>query len=155
MSSAAWRHTLDSLGAGLQPNSATGGKVRSFVRPNFSAPGVNAACRGDSPIANSSTAKLKILERSSPTSLAVYWCDATLGKYCEQPWKLSVARRVSTCALSGERIRRGDKVFKPFGRGRMPANADQSILASAVERSGSLCRVDVWSPDGPDSYSTR
>jgi hypothetical protein len=78
-------------------------------------------------------ARIDIIERLSPTRLVVCWCDATTGRYGEQPWKLGAARNKTVCALSGATIRRGDKVYRPWSRGqKKPVNADQSILASVV-----------------------
>jgi hypothetical protein len=77
--------------------------------------------------------RVNIIERISATRLVVCWCDATSGRYGEQSWKLCAARNGAVCALSGARIRRGDKVYRPWSRGqKKPVNANQSILASAV-----------------------
>jgi hypothetical protein len=103
---------------------------------------VDAAHEAESPIARLACkclddvhmeARIHIIERLSPTRVVVCWCDATTGRYGEQPWKLGAARNKSVCALSGATIRRGDKVYRPYTRGqRKPVNADQSILASMV-----------------------
>jgi hypothetical protein len=101
------------------------------------------ACASSCPIANQACkfigdsyteARINIIERISATRLVVCWCDATTGRYGEQPWKLGAARNRSVCALSGATIRRGDKVYRPWSRGqKKPVNANQSILASVVE----------------------
>jgi Domain of unknown function (DUF3331) len=148
MSNAVWRHTLDLLFSALRHESKVAGKVGSCCRPHLAVAGANAPRSGNRPKDSCSAAKLEILERSSPTSLVVCWCDPTLGRYGDQPWRVGIAKGVSTCALTGERIKRGDRVFKPFGRGQKPANANQSILASALERSGSAGRVDAGTRDG-------
>src|ERR1700731_2286089 len=88
---------------------------------------------------------IKILERCSPTSLAVCWCDATSGRFGDQLWTLGVAPREAICALSGAQIRCGDAIYRPRLRGHSsPSNADQSILASAV----STNEQSVAAPDG-------
>ena len=80
------------------------------------------------------SAFIEILERCSPTSIAVCWCNATSGRYGDQLWALGVAPRQATCALSGAQIRPGEAVYRPRiqGKGRSPSNADQLILASVV-----------------------
>jgi hypothetical protein len=101
-----------------------------------------AACESECPLVEHackalgeahSEARINIIERLSPTRVVVCWCDATTGRYGEQPWKLGAARNRSVCALSGATIRRGDKVYRPWCRGqRKPVNANQLILASVV-----------------------
>jgi len=79
------------------------------------------------------SALIKILERRSPTSVTVCWCDATSGRYGDQLWALGVSPRQAICALSGLQIRRGDAVYRPHSPGRSrPSNAGLSILASVV-----------------------
>ena len=78
------------------------------------------------------SAHIRILERSSRTSVVVSWSDSTTGRYDDQIWKLGVARCGDTCALTGATIRRGDVIYRPYARGRSPANANWSILASAL-----------------------
>jgi hypothetical protein len=80
------------------------------------------------------SALVSILERRSPTSVSICWCDATSGRYGDQLWKLRIARGSAICALTGARIRRGDPVYRPCVRGRCPTNADQSISAEALEK---------------------
>jgi hypothetical protein len=80
------------------------------------------------------SAYVEVLERRSPTLILVYWCDATSGRYGDQLWSRGVAPCSAICALSGARIRPGDRVYRPRIRGRKPSNADRSILESAVTR---------------------
>jgi hypothetical protein len=80
------------------------------------------------------SAFVSVLERCSPTSVSICWCDATSGRYGDQLWKLRVARGRAVCALTGKTIRRGDLIYRPCVRGRSPANADQAIAADALEK---------------------
>jgi hypothetical protein len=129
-----WGHVLGALAA----------VSRSHVEENEGARRlVYEACEAGCPIAHQACkyigdgyteARINIIERISATCLVVCWCDATTGRYGEQPWKLGAARNRSVCALSGATIRRGDKVYRPWSRGQKKAvNANQSILASVVE----------------------
>jgi hypothetical protein len=87
---------------------------------------------------SNSAALVSVVERCSPTSVAICWCDATSGRYGDQVWKLRVARNKTICVLSGKAIRRGDPVYRPSMRGRAPANADLAISAEALEAWGTM-----------------
>lgn len=77
---------------------------------------------------------IRILERLSSTAVSLCWYDATSGHYSDQLWTRTLARRKAVCSLTGQPICRGDAVYRPGGRRRQrPANADRSILASALE----------------------
>jgi hypothetical protein len=78
------------------------------------------------------SAHLEIIERHSADIITLSWCDATTGRYGEQRWKLMRSRASGVCVLSGERIRRGDLVYRPCTRGHTPSNANWMLLASAI-----------------------
>jgi Domain of unknown function (DUF3331) len=81
--------------------------------------------------------KITAIERQDDVSALISWCDPTMCHYVDQVWRQIIARRNGYCALTGKRIRRGDAVFMPSGRGRLrPANYDKMILATALERAG-------------------
>ena len=74
-----------------------------------------------------------VLERMHNSRVCLSWHDPTLCNYEEQVWAPAVARRSGHCALSRASIRRGDAVYRPCTRGRIPpVNADAMILASAL-----------------------
>ncbi len=83
-------------------------------------------------------AQIEVIERLTDSSIAVLWQDATRCRYADQVWISCRARMKGRCALSGSTIRRGDLVFKPRVRSRIPANADAMILASAIARIPSM-----------------
>ncbi|WP_159463035.1 DUF3331 domain-containing protein [Caballeronia ptereochthonis] len=59
--------------------------------------------------------------------------DPTLCNYGEQIWAPSLAREAGRCALSGEYISKGDRIYRPRIRGRfVPLNRHAVILASAL-----------------------
>jgi hypothetical protein len=128
----AWEQTLSLLArvSSKSPNSADCTKATLLGKSRIGADGRRGSANrcGLPP-----SAFVSVLERCSPTSVAICWCDATSGRYGDQLWKLRVARGRAVCALSGKTIRRGDLIYRPCVRGRSPANADQAIAADALE----------------------
>jgi hypothetical protein len=75
-----------------------------------------------------------IVERTTPQTMTICWSDARVGHCSEQIWRIALARSSSRCLLTGERIRRGDRVFRPQSeRGSPFAGRDRMILACAVD----------------------
>ncbi|MGF6727797.1 hypothetical protein P3T43_007189 [Paraburkholderia sp. GAS41] len=78
--------------------------------------------------------KISSIERQGDASALISWCDPTMCHYVDQVWSRVRARSSGYCALTGQRIERGDAVFKPRGRGRLrPVNYEEMILATALE----------------------
>ncbi len=78
--------------------------------------------------------KITAIERQDDTSALISWCDPTMCHYVDQVWSRVTARSSGYCALTGQRIRSGDAVFKPSARGRLrPVNCEEMILAAALE----------------------
>lgn len=77
--------------------------------------------------------KITSIERQDDASALVSWCDPTLCHYVDQVWIQVTARHGGYCALTGQRIERGNAIFKPRARGQhRPANSDEMILAAAL-----------------------
>jgi hypothetical protein len=77
--------------------------------------------------------KVTSIERQDNASALVSWCDPTMCHYVDQVWNQVTARNAGYCALTGQRIERGDAIFKPRARGRhRPVNCDEMILAAAL-----------------------
>ena len=77
--------------------------------------------------------RITAIETQDGISALVSWCDPTMCHYVDQTWTRVIARTCGYCALTGQRIQRGDLVFKPRGRGRhRPVNCDEMILAAAL-----------------------
>jgi hypothetical protein len=77
--------------------------------------------------------RITAIERQSDAYALISWCDPTMCHYVDQVWSRVAARCSGHCALTGQRILRGDQVFKPSGRGRFrPVNCDEMILATAL-----------------------
>lgn len=76
---------------------------------------------------------IRIIERRTPSTLTVSWCDATTGRYGDQVWIMAISKKNAICALTGRLIARGTSVYKPrFSRLYVPRNHDQMILACVV-----------------------
>jgi hypothetical protein len=86
---------------------------------------------------------ITLIRRYDQESISVCWSDPTYGRYSDQLWRVCTARRSAVCALTGEKIRRGDAVFRPCpNRRHRPANADAMILASKLDHLGNVGRAD-------------
>ncbi|MDE1183749.1 DUF3331 domain-containing protein [Paraburkholderia sp.] len=73
------------------------------------------------------------IEPQNDASMLVSWCDPTMCHYVDQVWISVTARSGGYCALTGNRIRRGDSIFKPRSRGaHRPVNCNEMILAAAL-----------------------
>lgn len=99
---------------------------------------LRGACRGQrsDPHQDTSTdqycSKITAIERQGDAAVLVSWCDPTMCHYVDQVWTRVTARNGGYCALTGERIQRGDLIFKPRGRGQhRPSNCNEMILAAA------------------------
>ena len=78
--------------------------------------------------------KISAIERQDDASALISWCDPTMCHYVDQVWSRVTARTNGYCALTGQRIQRGDAVFKPRARGRLrPVNYEEMILATVLE----------------------
>lgn len=75
---------------------------------------------------------IEFLEKPSEKRLLLSWREPARCNYTEQLWSLRKAPSASTCALTGEKIRRGDRVYAPVGH---PSNYGKFIRQDAVELS--------------------
>jgi Domain of unknown function (DUF3331) len=81
------------------------------------------------------TLKLTVLEYLANSLVVISWHDPTLCNYEEQVWSPALSRCSGRCALSGQRIVRGDAVYKPRTRGRVaPLNGDAMILSTELKK---------------------
>jgi hypothetical protein len=77
---------------------------------------------------------VRLLERSTATRVTLAWSDPSRCAYRDQEWHLTRARHSGICAISGQKIRRGEFVYRPrVTRPRPPLNADAMIHASAFQ----------------------
>ena len=79
------------------------------------------------------TYTVTVVEELPNSLFALRWHDPTLCNYEEQIWAPCLARAAARCALSGEYVNKGDRVYRPRVRGRfVPLNRDEVILASEL-----------------------
>jgi hypothetical protein len=76
---------------------------------------------------------VRVTGRPSSTTATVVWRDSTSGCYEDQIWRGVVARTSGVCAVSGRRIKRGDRVYRPRATRPAPTNANAMILSDVVE----------------------
>ncbi|MEX3969624.1 DUF3331 domain-containing protein [Paraburkholderia caribensis] len=75
---------------------------------------------------------LRFVERTADSEATFSWQDPALGRMTDQRWKAGKARYEGVCALTGVSIRRGDRVFKPFGLRRETPNHEQMVHVDAL-----------------------
>lgn len=73
---------------------------------------------------------INILEAPAKNRLLVSWRQSGLCNYTEQVWALRNAVHAARCAISGQPVRRGDKVYRPVGK---PMNHATCILPEAAQ----------------------
>jgi hypothetical protein len=132
----AWQQTIDLLSVASEPLGDAGDLDRSrSCKPGPVTRGASEASNRRRATVRSWDAQgITLIRRHDPDCITVCWSDATYGRYSDQLWRVCTARRSSVCALTGEKIRRGDAVFRPSpNRRHRPANADAMILASKIE----------------------
>ncbi|WP_321803457.1 DUF3331 domain-containing protein [Burkholderia sp. BCC1993] len=78
---------------------------------------------------------IAVIERLSSSMISVSWSDSRSGRYTEQIWCSSRARAPAVCALTGDAIERGDRVFRPrAGDVCLSANRQRMILAAPIQQ---------------------
>ncbi|MFM0092976.1 DUF3331 domain-containing protein [Paraburkholderia sediminicola] len=76
---------------------------------------------------------VSLIERTSSSTVTIAWRDATSCSYGAQIWQVAKAKVSGICAMSGARIKRGDRIFHPRHSKPAPVNARAMVLASAIE----------------------
>src|SRR5258708_1135997 len=77
--------------------------------------------------------KVSLIERTTSFTVSIAWRDPTSCFYGAQIWRVASAEVSGICALSGQRIRRGDRIFHPQRSKPAPVNARAMILESALD----------------------
>jgi hypothetical protein len=127
-----WVQTIRLLSSGLRCPDA-GGAMTSAAKQNASSgydltPSTN---RSLYPV-------VRLIERTTSSTVTIAWGDSTSCFYGAQKWRAATARISGVCALSGARIRRGDRIFHPQRSKPTPVNARAMILESALNAIESL-----------------
>ncbi|HTH62958.1 MAG TPA: DUF3331 domain-containing protein [Paraburkholderia sp.] len=136
-----WQQTIDLLSAASEPWSPSGDAEKSGnCKPMPLSRGASEAANRRRAASRSWDAQgITLIRRYDHESISVCWSDPTYGRYSDQLWRVCTARRSAVCALTGEKIRRGDAVFRPSpNRRHRPANADAMILASKLDHLGNI-----------------
>jgi hypothetical protein len=103
--------------------------------------------------ASDTCATIRILERLSPSAVALSWHDPTWLNYAEQVWWMGGAPNNGRCAVSGERILRGQSVYRPRRSGKhAPLNGSEMILTSVIL---SACASSIDIPHEGDEAGKR
>lgn len=83
--------------------------------------------------ARDACATIRILERPSTSTVSLSWHDPTSLNYAEQEWWIGCAPKNGRCAVSGERIVRGQSVYRPKRSGKgAPLNRSAMILIAVI-----------------------
>ncbi|SOE71021.1 protein of unknown function [Burkholderia sp. D7] len=77
--------------------------------------------------------KVCVTGRPSIHTVTISWCAAGCVYYGDQLWRHAFAVRSGVCAMSGEKIRKGDPIYKPSCRREPPMNMDAMILATHID----------------------
>jgi hypothetical protein len=89
-------------------------------------------CEAASSTSRSPHLKVSLIERTTSSTVTIAWRDATSCFYGAQIWRVASAKVSGICALSGEQIRHGDRIFHPQRSKPAPVNARAMILESAL-----------------------
>ncbi|REG49038.1 uncharacterized protein DUF3331 [Paraburkholderia sp. BL6669N2] len=119
-----WRQTVLMLSRGPEHSESSGAFPEKNSRSSIRAP--------TSGTSRSLYVFVSFLERSTPSSVTLAWRDPTSCFYGEQIWRVADARVAGICALSGQLIVRGDRIYHPRQSKPQPANAGAMILESVL-----------------------
>jgi hypothetical protein len=134
-------HKLNAFLAGSRSGRQTGDSIRwMHIAQSLLQPGPTICLNvpycfdgGDGRDDTLPKAFVRVLERPTETTALVLWRSAARCHYGEQLWIRGVAKRAGSCAVSGQAVKRGDRIYRPRrGRARI-SNALAVILASFVE----------------------
>ena len=103
--------------------------------------------------ASDTCATIRILDRLSPSAVALSWHGPRWVNYAEQVWWMGAAPKNGRCAGSGERILRGQSAYRPRRSGQdVPLNGSEMILTSVMV---SACASSVDIPHEGDEDGKR
>jgi hypothetical protein len=122
-----WVQTIQLLSSG--PRYPEAGAVTLPVTQRTTSAGCGAAFS----ISRSPHLKVSVIERPTSSTVTIAWRDPTSCFYGAQIWRVACARVAGVCVLSGQRIRRGDRIFHPQRSKPAPVNARAMILESALD----------------------
>jgi hypothetical protein len=77
-------------------------------------------------------AEVHPVERLTPRTVTVDWCEPGACHYTEQTWVAGAANRSGHCAVTGKVIRRGDPIYRPRPTRPPTQNAAAMIAAEQI-----------------------
>ncbi|SEF05577.1 protein of unknown function [Burkholderia sp. WP9] len=119
-----WSQTIQLLSSGLRCPDAGTDRMSVVKRGTFYGGGATSS--------TSQLPRLSLIERTTSLTVTIAWRDSTSCFYGAQIWRVAKARVSGICALSGQRIRRGDRIFHPQRSKPEPVNARAMILESVL-----------------------
>ena len=84
------------------------------------------------------TLMVSVIERPTPRTATVSWCDPLSGYDGHQTWRVALAKQRGECVLSGKMITPGDFIYRPATSQPPPGNAGAMIIASELVPFGTL-----------------
>jgi hypothetical protein len=121
-----WAQTIRLLSSGLRCPDAGADTTSAAKR------GTGCGCEATSSTSHLPHPKVSLIERTTSLTVTIAWRDSTSCFYGAQIWRVASAKVSGICALSGQPIRRGDRVFHPLRSKPEPVNARAMILESAL-----------------------
>jgi hypothetical protein len=99
------------------------------------------SCQTDFDIEN---IHVSVLDRPTSSTVLISWKDSTRCNYGYQLWHLAKTRKSGVCALSGNRIKVGEIVYRPYSGRLCPLNAGAMILAISInERTPDVLELET------------
>lgn len=128
-SSSPWQQTVVALKAISNRDSASRGTVSPSIQR------IDRTREQDNVVPMRAVGRVvRVTDRCSAHTATIEWCDSTSCRYGHQTWRVGIAKRAGICAMSGNFIRRGDPVYRPWGNRPVPQNAHEMILARLVDQ---------------------
>jgi hypothetical protein len=75
---------------------------------------------------------VSVVDRPTPRTVTVSWCDPLSGYYGHQTWRVALAKQRGECVLCGRSINPGDFIYRPAISQPPPGNAGAMIIASEL-----------------------
>ncbi|MFL6637395.1 DUF3331 domain-containing protein [Paraburkholderia graminis] len=122
-----WAQTIHLLLSGSRCEECAGRRTSAHERMT--------PCRSDaySNVNCAARPVVSLIERTSPSAVTIQWRDSTSCFYGAQIWRVAGAKVSGVCVLTGQWIRRGDRIYHPWRSNPEPVNAHAMILESALE----------------------
>ncbi|WP_181969791.1 DUF3331 domain-containing protein [Paraburkholderia sp. DHOC27] len=78
-------------------------------------------------------ARVRLVDRLSEHAVSISWGHACSGYDGSQTWRKAIAKKKGVCAMTGERIARGDTIYKLSGSMRGTRRSAEVLSARYVD----------------------